>query len=264
MGGSLGMALRKKLGFYVIGVVRRKKTGEIALEKGAVDKWTLSIEEGVKEADYVFFATPVGSIVPLFKKALSFFKKGALISDLGSTKKNIVYGITPSLREDLAFIGGHPMTGSEKKGVENAVENLYDGAPYILTPVSPFDRERTEELISIVKAIGSTPYIMNPEEHDTTVSLISHVPYILSISLVSLLDRFPLAEKLVAGNFRDLTRPALSDPIMWKDIILNNREEIKKTLTEVYKNAMKVILKDENEIEQALRKALSVREKLFS
>jgi len=263
MGGSLGMALRKRLGAFVVGVVRKEETGIKALELGALDRWTLSLEEGVKDVDYVFFATPVKSIGPLFRRAQPHIREGALISDLGSTKRNVVKDITSILRKDLAFIGGHPMTGSEKRGVEHGRETLYEGAPYILTPLPPFDRGRVGELIDLVKGIGAKPYILEPEKHDLIVALISHLPYLLSIALVELVSRDETAQELVAGNFRDLTRPALSDPIMWRDIISDNRDFIKKRLEELIEIIAQLLDKDDVEKERFFEKVREMRSKLY-
>lgn len=264
MGGSLGMALRKSLNAFVKGVVRSKETGVRALEVGALDAWSLSLREGVEDADYVFFATPVKSIGALFREAQPFIKKGALVSDLGSTKRSIVREITSTLREDLAFIGGHPMTGSDKRGVEHARADLYEGAPYILTPVSPFDRDRVEELIHIVKAIGARPYVLSPEEHDLTVALISHLPYVLSVSLVELVSRESSTRELIAGNFRDLTRPASSDPIMWRDIVSDNKDFIRKRIKEVLEFAIQILNMEESDLEELFKRIKTEREEILS
>ncbi|MCX8128145.1 MAG: prephenate dehydrogenase [Synergistetes bacterium] len=263
MGGSLGMALRRRIGAFVKGVVRKEETGVKALELGALDEWTLSLEEGVINADYVFFATPVKSIGSLFKEVQSYVRRGALISDLGSTKRSVVKEITSILREDLAFIGGHPMTGSEKRGVEYGREDLYEGAPYILTPVSPFDRGRVEELIYMVKSIGAKPYILDPETHDLVVALISHVPYLISVALVELVSTEDVARKLVAGNFRDLTRPALSDPIMWRDIVSDNRDFIEKRLKDLFDLIVEILNMSELEKENFFEKIKKERQNLY-
>lgn len=263
MGGSLGMALRRRIGAFVKGIVRKEETGKKALELGALDEYTLSLEEGVKDADYIFFATPVKSIAPLFREVQPCIKKGTLVSDLGSTKRSIVKDITSILREDLAFIGGHPMTGSEKRGVEYARENLYEGAPYILTPFSPFDRGRVEELINIVKSIGAKPYILEPETHDSIVALISHLPYLISVALMELLSKEDIARRLVAGNFRDLTRPALSDPLMWRDITSDNGDFIRKRLKDLYELALQLLDLSDFEREKIFEKVKKERERLY-
>lgn len=263
MGGSLGMALRRRIGAFVKGIVRKEEIGKKALELGALDEYTLSLEEGVKDADYIFFATPVKSIAPLFREVQPCIKKGALVSDLGSTKRSIVKDITSILREDLAFIGGHPMTGSEKRGVEYARENLYEGAPYILTPLSPFDRGRVEELINIVKSIGAKPYILEPETHDSIVALISHLPYLISVALMELLSKEDIARRLVAGNFRDLTRPALSDPLMWRDITSDNGDFIRKRLKDLYELALQLLDLSDFEREKIFEKVKKERERLY-
>ncbi len=263
MGGSLGMALRKRLKAFVKGHVRREETGMKAVELGALDEWSLSLEESVKNADYVFFATPVKSIINIFKEAQPFLKKGTLVSDLGSTKRSIVREITPVLRDDLAFIGGHPMTGSEKSGIEHARADLYEGATYILTPVPPYDRGRIDELIEIIKSLGANPFIIDPEKHDLLVALVSHLPYLISVSLVKLLDEDPEAEKVVAGNFRDLTRPASSDPTMWKDILRDNRDFIKGKLFKLYEIMVKVLEMKEEDLYQFLSSIKNRRDSIF-
>jgi prephenate dehydrogenase len=226
IGGSIGLAIKKrKLAAKVIGVFRRKTTLKKALTCRAVDIGTLDLKEGVRDADLVIVATPVSSIPRLIIEAARHVKKGAVITDAGSTKSWIVSEVEKRLggSEKARFVGSHPMAGSEQTGVESAGGDLFDGSPCIVTKTAKTDRSSLEKVVSLWKALGARVTVMDPPTHDRTVSLISHLPHIVAFSLAGAVPAKELP--YAAEGFRDTTRVASSDAKLWADIFLTNRKE---------------------------------------
>jgi prephenate dehydrogenase len=206
----------------------------IARYRNIIDKIADDYADAVKEADLVIVATPISRIVEVVNNIKPFLKKGAIITDVGSAKENIVNEVNQLLPADVVFIGGHPMAGSENEGVLSARPDLFRNAFYILTPT---DNTRTEDLVSLhglLTKIGAKVVSIKPVEHDEIVSLISHLPHILSTNLVKLVDdeqaELKNLFKLSAGGFRDMTRIAASNPRMWLDISFENKKEIVKAI----------------------------------
>ncbi|MCX5686245.1 MAG: prephenate dehydrogenase/arogenate dehydrogenase family protein, partial [Candidatus Omnitrophica bacterium] len=176
IGGSIGLAVKKrKLAGEVVGVFRRRSTLKKALRHKAVDRGTMSVREGVFDADLIILATPVRSIVAAASQAIKCAKAGAIITDVGSTKGLIVNRIEDMLSKSrsLNFIGSHPMAGSEKQSVEFARHDLLEDTPCIVTRTGKTDVSSLEKIISFWKALGTKVKVMSPSEHDRGVSLIS-------------------------------------------------------------------------------------------
>lgn len=237
IGGSLGLAI-KRLSHppQVIGVARHQKTLDKALEKGAIHKGTISLKDGVAQADLVFVATPVGTIVEIVKEISPYLKAGAIITDVGSTKSNIIFQIEEFLPGHLKFIGGHPMTGSEHQGVEYADASLFENSYYILTPTPKTDTEAFRHLHSLLSALGANVLAVDGEKHDKIVATVSHLPHVIASTLMNLALRQAGEREnlllLAAGGFRDTTRIAASNWEMWLDICFENREAILEDLEE--------------------------------
>ncbi|MDI6892772.1 MAG: prephenate dehydrogenase [Actinomycetota bacterium] len=227
IGGSLGLAFR---GLphppRVIGVARHREMIKKALERGAIDKGTTSLLDGVRGSDVIFVATPVSSIVNIIREIHEHLEPGTIITDVGSTKAGIVRAVEEFLPPHLHFIGGHPMTGSEQAGIDAASGSLFKGAYYLLTPTSRTDTEAFQRLHSLLTAIGATVLAIDPDKHDKVVAAVSHLPHILSAALIDLAQK-QMAETenlllLAAGGFRDMTRIAAGSPDIWTDICLEN------------------------------------------
>ncbi|MBI5124010.1 MAG: prephenate dehydrogenase [Candidatus Omnitrophica bacterium] len=229
IGGSIGLAIRKRrLAREVIGVFRRKSTLKGALKAKAVTKGTLDIERGVKDADLIIIASPVHSIPSLIKEALKYAKPGTIITDVGSTKGWIVdevENIIPSSRL-VYFVGSHPMAGSERASVEFARADLLEGTPCIVTKTPATSSSGLEKVVRFWSALGAKVKVLSPAAHDRSVSLISHLPHIVAFSLAGAVPEKELA--YAAEGFKDTTRVASSDPELWSDIFLTNKEEILK------------------------------------
>ena len=237
IGGSLGLAL-KKHGFRgVIAGVGRRPTLEKALAAGAIDQAYEELEPGVQGADLVYLATPISTILDLLPRVRQAAAPGALVTDAGSTKTQITDRATllfcDSPQSPL-FIGGHPMAGSEKRGVENAHADLFGGACYILTPLlrEHLEMPTAQEFRGWLDRIGAQVMVMDAELHDKVVAWTSHLPQLVATALAStVLEK--LAEdnlQLAAGGLRDTTRLAESPYSVWRDICLTNSDNIEQAL----------------------------------
>jgi prephenate dehydrogenase len=231
IGGSIGMALKKRTDIKITGIGRHYHKLEKAFQLRAVDEITTDFCQGVKEADLVIIATPVEMISAMVKKLLPYFKEGAIITDAGSVKGPIVEEIEKMISgHRLFFVGGHPMAGSEQKGIETARPILFREAVCILTPTP----DTSPSALKIVKDLwikmGARVIKMSPLRHDEIVAVTSHLPHILAYSLVDVFDQTakndPNVSLMVAGSFKDMTRVASSDPLLWSGICLKNKDNV--------------------------------------
>lgn len=235
IGGSLGMAWRAgETVRRVIGIVRRPEAVEEVVAVGACDEATLDLAAGVAEADVVVVCTPVTTIVPTVQRLMPHVRPGCIVTDAGSTKRQICGALWQSCRDDVIFIGGHPMAGSEREGVQAADPYLFQNAVYVLTPPPCVNPDVLDRLRSLVEATGAHPVVMDPERHDLIVAAVSHVPHLMAATLVqtalAVQASIPETLNLAAGGFRDTTRIASGSPEIWRDICLTNRLAIQEVL----------------------------------
>ena len=231
IGGSLGLALRALPDPpEVVGIHTSRASARAAMEKGAVDRGTTDLAEGLAGVDLLIVCSPVSTIVPLIVRAIPYLSPGSIVTDVGSTKSEIVREAEAVLPPEIHFIGGHPLTGSELTGVQNATATLFANCYYILTPT---DRTQTwvyERLHALLASLGAKVVALGPEEHDRTLAVISHLPHMLSAALVNLAEEERGETEnllmLTAGGFRDMTRIAASSPQVWVDVCLTNRDAI--------------------------------------
>ncbi|MCH7646750.1 MAG: prephenate dehydrogenase/arogenate dehydrogenase family protein [Nitrospinae bacterium] len=231
IGGSLARVCRKKgLADELVGVGRGRKNLELAVELGVIDRWSHEVEEGVDGADGVVLATPMGTIIPLAKRMAPHIEAGCLVTDVGSTKASVVEPLERLLQPSAAFVGGHPIAGTEKSGVEASFETLFEGFPCILTPTDRTDTEALARVQSLWEACGMSVVCMGPDTHDTLMAGVSHLPHMVAYALIHTVTGLSSndhdAVAYSAGGFRDFTRIAASDPTMWRDICLANREPL--------------------------------------
>jgi prephenate dehydrogenase len=188
LGGSWGLAL-KKAGFTgrIVGYARRADTRERALQEGAVDEQFADVNEAVHEADLVILATPVAVILDHLTRLAPHLSPRALITDVGSTKRRICERAAELYTHEPLFLGGHPMAGKERSGIENADAELFVNARYVLTPTKPEDLAdaRVQAFRALVEAIGARPITSDPASHDSAVAFLSHLPQLLSSGLAS-------------------------------------------------------------------------------
>lgn len=227
IGGSFGLAL-KQAGFSgrVIGV-SSPQTVAAALERGAIDE-ALPLAEAAARADLIYLAQPIGRILETVRRLDPFVREGALVTDAGSTKREIVAAAAMHLRR-CRFLGGHPMAGKETRGVEEAEAGLFAGRTYALTPLKPSDLD--PEFAAWVTRIGAVPVILDPAAHDRVVSLTSHLPQLASTALAATVAQHLESHLEVAGpGLVDATRLALSPYDVWRDILATNTAEIERAL----------------------------------
>lgn len=236
IGGSIAMALRKN-GMKVFGLDSDENVLELARQKGIetypfdtqgmADK--TAIPDIFADVDIVFVSLPVSRIVDAVKIIAGYIPQNTIITDTGSVKKAIVSEIEAILPDDSAFVGGHPMAGSENSGFEWAREDMFWGAPYVLTPTARTDVEALWTMIKLVKDLGGKPVIMSVDEHDRMAAAASHLPQIISTTLVNAVSEIYPKDRvmnLAGGGWRDTTRIAGSNAFMWKDILIYNKDEI--------------------------------------
>jgi prephenate dehydrogenase len=216
IGGSIALALRAH-GWHVTGSDRDEARAARALELGALD--AVGTDDA---AEITFVATPVSGVAAAARKAL---QGGGVVTDVGSVKSGIVTEV-----DDVRFVGGHPMAGSEQEGVDGATASLFEGATWVLTPTLETDPEAYATIRTVVSSFGADVIAVPPERHDALVAMVSHVPHLTAATLMSLAaegaEEHATMLRLAAGGFRDMTRVAAGHPGIWPDICSENREAI--------------------------------------
>lgn len=271
MGGSLGMALKQKVqGITVQGVDLSHGVLQEAIEMGAIDAGTVDLSEGVTDADLIFLATPVATMPVICQKAVPYLKTGAIVTDLGSTKEKLVGCLEEILSPRAFFLGGHPMAGSEKEGIQGASEYLFENAAYILTPTAKTKGQIIDAVKIILERLGARVIFLSPEEHDRKVAAVSHLPHVLASALVNTVGFLEEKEggyyTLAAGGFRDTTRIAGSQSEMWCNIFLQNKQTllplVKKFREVLHEYELAIETEDDLYLRELLEQARLRREKV--
>jgi prephenate dehydrogenase len=232
IGGSLALSFRERSDCDVVGFDTSAKTIDQAISLGVIDEGYTSLESAVADADFIFIAVPVGQIRYYMNQFMHIpLKKQVIISDVGSTKAEITKHGQVLMEQGYTFIGGHPMAGSHRSGVVAAHSLLFENAYYVLTPEKDTPIEAVEALSQFLQETTHAQLVvMDADYHDQVVGAISHLPHVIATGLVSQVGNYNDANgwfhRLAAGGFRDLTRIAASHPIMWRDILLSNREKM--------------------------------------
>ena len=235
MGGSLALAMREHAD-TIAGVDSDPQTRDYALARGMVDCATGDLYEAVNRADVVILAAPVRAIVDMLKMQIgAYLRSNTLVIDIGSTKQDIVDAMA-SLPIGVNAVGGHPMTGKENGGIEESDRSLYENRPFVLCPSRRTTPAARLHALSFVETLGALPIEMDAERHDQIVAGISHLPYLLSATLVATVARQaesdPAYWELAAGGFRDTTRLAASDVTMMGDILSTNTKAVATLLAQ--------------------------------
>lgn len=233
IGGSIARAAREQgLCRQVVAYGGEKNLPNLqrAVDLGVIDRFHTSIAEALTGSDCVIIATPVGTMPAILEQLKPYWNNATLYSDAGSTKGSVVDAIRAVFGEVPSnFVPAHPIAGAEKSGVEAATVDLFKNRRVILTPLETTDSDAVEKLSDFWRGIGSSVSIMGVEHHDTVLAATSHLPHILAFALVGLLGRKDEQReifKYAAGGFKDFSRIASSDPTMWLDICLANKQEI--------------------------------------
>jgi prephenate dehydrogenase len=228
IGGSFSRALKAAGAVErVIGVDQDADNLALALRLGVIDEVAPSLAEGVRAAQVVFVAVPVGSVTAVVAQAAPFLPPGCIVTDGGSVKEELVQACEPLMPADTFFVGGHPIAGTEHSGAAAAFAELYQGRRCILTPTASTDTAALNLVRSLWQAAGSRVECMEAATHDRVFAAVSHLPHMVAYALVHAVARSAEEEENIlafsAGGFRDFTRIASSDPTMWRDIALMNR-----------------------------------------
>jgi prephenate dehydrogenase len=229
LGGSVAKATRAgRLARRLVGIGRDAGRLRPALEDGTLDAVTTDLAEGVRGADFVLLAAPVLAIEGLLEQVGRAAPTGAVVTDVGSTKRNIVRAAERLYAgRPLAFVGSHPLAGSEQSGYKVARVDLFQGATVVVTPTETTELAALKRTTEFWEALGARVTSLDPETHDRTVAAISHLPHLVACALVDGARRVePAALELAARGFRDTTRIAAGDPDMWTEIFLANRDAL--------------------------------------
>jgi cyclohexadieny/prephenate dehydrogenase len=226
---------RKGLARTISGSARSKATIETAMSLRLVDRGCVHAADAVKGADLVILSVPVGACGALAAEIKANLKPGAILTDVGSVKAAVVRDMAPHVPAGVHFVPGHPIAGTERSGPEAGFAELFDGRWTILTPTPETDPAAVAKLKTFWEALGANVEIMNPEHHDMVLAVTSHLPHLIAYNIVNTaahLERVTDSEviKFSAGGFRDFTRIAASDPTMWRDVFLNNKEAVLEML----------------------------------
>jgi prephenate dehydrogenase len=233
LGGSVAKAARQGgLARRILGIGRSTERMQPALDDGTLDLAVTDLDAGVREADFVLLAAPVLAIEGLLERVWRAAPAGALVTDVGSTKRNIVRAAERlAATRPLGFVGSHPLAGSEKSGYHVARADLFRGAMVVVTPTEATELAALKRTTEFWEALGARVSSLDPETHDRTVAAISHLPHLVACALVDGAVRAEAsALELAARGFRDTTRIAAGDPDMWTEIFLANRDALSATV----------------------------------
>lgn len=234
LGGSLAKAVRAHaLAREIVGIGRDRDRMQAAVRDGALDRATTDVAAGVAGADRVVLAAPVLANEALLARVWQAAPRGALVTDVGSTKRGIVAAAErlAAGRPEVHFVGSHPMAGSERAGYAVARVDLFQGATVVLTPTEATDAAAAKSIGELWSALGARVVVLDPAVHDRAVAAISHLPHMAAWALVAAVVAFePDALQIAARGFKDTTRIAASDPDVWRDILVDNREAVRGSL----------------------------------
>ena len=226
LGGSYARTL-KRFGFKISAITKEQSSIDYALGEGIIDEGSINIDKRlIGEADIVIFALYPHVFVEWIEENQSLFKSGAIITDVTGVKSSIVYKIQDMLRDDVEFIPAHPMAGREVSGVENSTDKMFAGANYIVTPTD----KNTPEAINTCKELGrllgfSNVTTLSPEEHDEMIGFLSQLTHCIAITLMTCNDKENM-EKFTGDSFRDLTRIARINDLMWSELFVANKDAL--------------------------------------
>ncbi|MDX0627162.1 prephenate/arogenate dehydrogenase family protein [Sinorhizobium medicae] len=236
IGSSIARDIREKqLAGRVVVTTRSEATLKRASELSLGDLYTLSAAEAVKGADLVIVSVPVGASGAVATEIAAHLKPGAIVTDVGSTKGSVIAQMAPHLPENVHFVPGHPIAGTEHSGPDAGFAGLFRGRWCILTPPTGTNDEAVARLRLFWETLGSMVDEMDPEHHDKVLAIVSHLPHIIAYNIVGTADDLETVTeseviKYSASGFRDFTRLAASDPTMWRDVCLHNKEAILEML----------------------------------
>ncbi|MBW7850404.1 MAG: prephenate/arogenate dehydrogenase family protein [Rhodospirillales bacterium] len=236
IGSSLARAVRRDgLARRTVACARRRSTLDKVVELGIVDEVTADCAEAVRDADLVMISTPLSAYAALAEAMAPALAAGAIVSDVGSVKQAVIRDLGPYMPDGVHLVPGHPVAGTEHSGPEAGFAELFQDRWCILTPPPGTDAAAVERVAQLWRAVGMNVEFMDAQHHDKVLAITSHLPHLIAYTIVGTatdLEGSQQAEviKFSAGGFRDFTRIAASDPVMWRDVFLNNREAVLEML----------------------------------
>ena len=230
IGSSIAWAAKRgDLVGEIVGYARSTETRERALELGFCDRVADTAADAVRDADLVIVCVPVGACGAVAREIAPVLKPGAVVSDVGSTKRSVIDAMAAHLPDHVHFIPGHPLAGTEHSGPDSGFAELYDNRWCILTPLANTDADAIERLRTFWSGLGANVEVMDPDHHDLVLAVTSHVPHAIAYTMCGVADDMSRVTdheivQFSAAGFRDFTRIAASDPTMWRDVFLNNKD----------------------------------------
>jgi prephenate dehydrogenase len=274
IGGSIGLGLQKFKAqdpkIKIIGIPRREETIKQAQELGAIDEGTTDHVKGVVDADLIFICTPINLILPVINEIIPSLKKGAVVTDVGSSKYEIVSAAEKAMPKGSYFVGGHPLAGKETSKLAAAEPELFRGRAWVLTKTSKTSQRAVEKVKEVIGRLGGSALEMDPKTHDLVAAGISHLPLAVAAALVNAVageEEKELMAKTAASGFRDATRIASGDPVLGVDMFKTNKKAVLKMIGSFKKslaNLEKLIKEGDGEkIREELEKAKRFRDALY-
>jgi prephenate dehydrogenase len=266
IGASFALAARKEgLCGHIAGFGRNEENLKRAKERGIIDSYSLDPSAASADADLVMLSTPVGNFVELVRRCAGSFKKGAVVTDAGSVKGGLVLEIEALMPAGVHYVGGHPIAGSDRSGIDFASADLFRNAKCIVTPTPGSDSCAVQAVTGIWSSLGSQVIKMEPDAHDRVFAAVSHLPHLLAYAIINTVaDVDPSYLEFSGQGFKDMTRIAASSPEIWRDICMMNRDNILE-LIEVFQKKLDSLGRhlraaDSASFEKELERARTLRE----
>ncbi len=236
IGSSLARVIKRDgLARHIVASARTERTMETALRLGIADSVAADAAEAVRDADLVVICTPLSTYSEIAQRIAPNLAPGAIVSDVGSVKAAVIEALAPHLPDGVHLVPGHPIAGTENSGPDSGFDTLFEGRWFLITPPPGTDPAAIERVAELWRRAGSMIEVMDPVHHDHVLAITSHVPHLIAFTIVGTatdLEDHLKSEviKYSAAGFRDFTRIAASDPVMWRDVFLNNREAVLEML----------------------------------
>jgi len=268
LGASFALALKKNgLCSTITGYGRNRENLQRAKERNIIDSFEQDPVAACRDSDLIMLSAPVGSFLGLAKAISPALKKGAILTDVGSVKGNLVREIEKMIPKDVHYIGGHPIAGSDRSGIDAASAELFRNSRCLITPTENSDPSALDKIQNLWKALGSEIIILNPEEHDRIYASVSHLPHMIAYAMVNTVAEMDSSYLDFSGKgFIDTTRIACSSEELWSDICLLNRDNLVEALAVFQKNLDRLdqYLKagDSDSLKAEFRKARTLRENI--
>jgi len=266
IGASFALALKKhRLCSEIAGYGRSEQNLRKAKDKKIIDSFEIDPAKACDGADLVVFATPVGSFTDVATTVGGTLKKNAIVTDVGSVKGKLVRDMEKLMPGDIFFVGGHPIAGSDRSGIDTAAAEIFEGAKCIITPTQNTDKGALEKVTALWKTFGSVIRLLDPDEHDRIYAAVSHLPHLIAYEIVNTVSDMNESYLAFSGQgFMDTTRIASSQPELWRDICILNKDNLLESI-EIFRNNLERVSQylrayDSESLERDFKRARTLRE----